>query len=216
MKSQFKIEFAKLLDNTKTPSSLSQEEHIKALRKLHDFVQPHIPSKLFRFRISFEQGTIQMCIAEKFSDIYDSNIFYDYKSLSDRIESSYILAMSNVVRILKNNPKGLPDSNVKNKILELINSNITDNEIINAVKIYYGKFIERIKSEIEKQEIWPRNNTLTKIGCFTERIDSKFMWDHYADGYKGFALEYDFRKWYMLDVNLYPIIYSNQMLDATK
>ena len=41
------------------------------------------------------------------------------------------------------------------------------------------------------------------------------MWDLYADGYKGFALEYDFRKWYTLHVNLYPIIYSSQMLDAT-
>ena len=220
---QFKKEFAKLMETTSIPNNLSQEEGVKVLRELHDFVQPFIPEKLFRFRkcgidevISFEQGTIPMCVADKFSDKYDSNVFYDYETLSDRFSYSFSLAMSNIVQIARNNPAAFPNSPIKSKMLELIGSNIPDSEIINTLRTDYDEFVEKMKTEIHKQEVWPRNNSSTKIGCFTENIDSKFMWDHYADGYKGFALEYDFRKWYLLNVNIYPVIYSSRMLDATE
>lgn len=222
-KKQFKKEFAKLMETTSLPSTLSQEESVKVLRELHDFVQPFTPAKLFRFRkcgidelISFEQGNIPMCVADKFSDKYDSNVFYDYRTLSDRFDNSFALTMTYIVQVTRNNPAAFPDSPVKSKILKLIDSNITDREIVNTLRTDYDGFLEQMKSEIQKQEVWPRNNRYTKIGCFTEKIDSKFMWDHYADGYKGFALEYDFRKWYALHVNLYPVVYSPQMLDATE
>jgi hypothetical protein len=222
-RTQFKKEFAKLMESTSTPSTLSQEEFVKVLRELHDYVQPNIPSKLFRFRkcgidevISLEQGTIPMCIADKFPDKYDSTVFYDYRTLSNRFSNAFSLTMSNIVQIMRSNPSAFPDSPIKSKLLKLINSNITDTEIVKTLRTDYNGFIEQMKSEIQKQEILPRNSRYTKIGCFTEKIDSKFMWDHYADGYKGFALEYDFRKWYALHVNLYPVIYSPQMLDATE
>ena len=222
-RAQFKKEFARLMEMTSIPNNLLQEERVKIIRELHDFVQPYIPAKLFRFRkcgidevISYEQGIIPMCVANKFTDKYDSNVFYDYKTLSDRFSIAFSLAMSNIVQIARSNPAAFPDSPIKSKLLELINSNNTNNEIVNKLRADYNGFIEQMKSEIQKQEIWPRNSKYTKIGCFTERIDSKFMWDHYADGYKGFALEFDFRKWYELNVNLYPVIYSSQMLDATE
>ena len=222
-RTQFKKEFAKLMETTSLPSTLSQEESVKVLRELHDFVQPYIPTKLFRFRkcgidevISFEQGNIPMCVADKFSDKYDSNVFYDYKTLPDRFSIAFLMTMSNIVQIARSNPAAFPDSPIKSKMLELIKSNANDSEIVNTLRNDYEGFVEQMKSEIQKQEIWPKNNKYTKIGCFTEKIDSKFMWDHYADGYKGFALEYDFRKWYALKVNLYPVIYSPQMLDATE
>ena len=222
-KTQFKNEFAKVMEKTSIPSSLSQEEGVKIIRELNDFVQPYIPENLFRFRkcgidelISFEQGNIPLCVADKFSDKYDSNVFYDYKTLPDRFSTAFSTTMSYIMQIARSNPAAFPDSPIRSKLLELINSNTTDSEIVNTLRADYDEFLERIKSEIQKQEVWPRNNRYTKIGCFTEKIDSKFMWDHYADGYKGFALEYDFRKWYALNVNLYPVIYSPQMLDATE
>lgn len=220
---QFKKEFAKLMESTSIPNTFSQEESIKVLRELHDFVQPYIPAKLFRFRkcgidelISYEQGNIPMCVADKFSDKYDSNVFYDYKTLPDRFSIAFSMTMPYIVQIARSNPAAFPDSPIKSKLLELINSNTIDSEIVNTLRTDYNGFLEQMKPEIQKLEVWPRNNKFTKIGCFTEKIDSKFMWDHYADGYKGFALEYDFRKWYALNVNLYPVIYSPHMLDATE
>ena len=220
---QFKKEFAKLMEKSSMPNNLSQDETIKVLKELHDFVQPYIPAHLYRFRkcgidevISFEQGVIPMCIADKFPDKYDSTVFYDYGTLSVRFSNAFSLTLSNIVQIMRNNSSIFPDSSIKSKILELIDSNISDVEIVKMMETDFDGLIEHMKTEILKQEMWPRNNRYTKIGCFTEKVDSKFMWDHYADGYKGFALEYDFRKWYVLDVNLYPVIYSTQMLDATE
>lgn len=47
------------------------------------------------------------------------------------------------------------------------------------------------------------------------------MWDRYADGYKGFALEYDLRECIFkygalgMNVNLFPVIYTNLRPDVT-
>lgn len=221
-KNQFKKEFARLMATTSWPDNLPQEDSTKVLRELHDFVLPHIPAKLFRFRkcgideiISFEQGTISMCVADKFSDKYDSTVFYNYQTLTERFDKSFFPIMLNILQALKSNPLSFPDSPIRKRILELVKSGITDEEAINLLRNDYDSFVEQMKLEIQKQEAWSRSNKRTKIGCFTEKVNSKFMWDLYADGYKGFALEYDFRKWYTLHVNLYPIIYSSQMLDAT-
>lgn len=221
-KSQFKKEFARLMATTSWPNNLPQEESTKVLRELDDLVLPHIPAKLFRFRkcgidevISFEQGTISMCVADKFSDKYDSNVYYDYHTLTERFEKSFFPIMFNIIQALKSNSMSFPDSPIKTRILELIKSGISDEEMVKLLRVDYDGFLEQMKLKIQKQEVWSRNNKRTKIGCFTEKVTSKFMWDLYADGYKGFALEYDFKKWYMLPVNLYPIIYSSQMLDAT-
>ena len=207
---------------TSWPDNLPEEESTKLLRELHDFVLPHIPAKLFRFRkcgideiISFEQGIISMCVADKFSDKYDSNVFYDYHTLTERFEKSFFPIMLNIIQALKSNPMSFPDSPIKSRLLELVKSGISDEESVKLLRNDYDSFLEQMKLEIQKQEVWSRCNKRTKIGCFTEKVNSKFMWDLYADGYKGFALEYDFRKWYTLPVNLYPIIYSSQMLDAT-
>ena len=222
-KTQFKKEFAKLMGKTSMSENLSQDECLNVIRELHDFIQPYIPSKLYRFRkcgidevISFEQGTIPMCIAKKFPDKYDSNVFYDYETLTDRFNKSFVSVMPCIIQALRNNPKAFPETPISSVILHLIKKGMPDNEMLVTLRVAYESIVEEMRSEITKQEEKPRIDKRTKIGCFTERINSKFMWDHYADGYKGFALEYDFRKWYTLDnVNLYPIIYSSQMLDAT-
>ena len=220
-KGQFKKEFARLM-MTSWPDNLSQDESTKVLGELHSFVLPHIPEKLFRFRkcgidemISFEQGTIYMCVADKFSDKYDSTVFYNYQTLTERFDKSFFPIILIIIQALKSNPMSFPDSPIRTRILELAKSGISDEEMVRLLRNDYDNFLEQIKLEIQKQEAWSRSNKHTKIGCFTEKVNSKYMWDLYADGYKGFALEYDFRKWYMLPVHLYPIIYSSQMPDAT-
>ena len=70
-----------------------------------------------------------------------------------------------------------------------------------------------------------RKDRGTKIACFTEDIRSTYMWDTYAGGYTGFALEYDLTG--VLEgkkeecpedqvyLALYPVIYSDSKYDAT-
>ena len=77
-----------------------------------------------------------------------------------------------------------------------------------------------------------RRDRFTKIACFTEDVKSLYMWDQYADGYKGYALEYDFTNYLLQGClacpkqqgceqenknysNLFPVIYSEKRYDAT-
>jgi len=227
-RTQFKKEFAKLMESASIPSNLSNEEIIRSYSNLFSFVEPFIPNRLFRFRkcdinniISFEQNTIPVCAANKFPDKYDSTVFYDHKTILKRARKAYDQLMPNILSILKRNPSALPSNPLTSKILELINNSKADKEILELIWPEFEKMQFEWRKHIHKHEQWPRANKITKIACFTETVKTKYMWDSYADGYTGFALEYDFRGWRSLSINnhavmLFPVIYSSQKLDATE
>ena len=87
----------------------------------------------------------------------------------------------------------------------------------------YADFIKEIEKDMKKREFRFRGNEKTaRIGCFTESVESKFMWDHYADGYKGFALEYNLKEliYKMMCsqnpiISVFPVIYTDKMPDVT-
>ena len=225
---EFKKEFAKLMSTVSIPDNLSQEETLLSYKKVFSLVKQNIPSQLFRFRrcnidtlISLEQGTIPVCIADKFPDKYDSTVFYDNKSLDKRMKEAYHLIIPNMINSFKNDPSSFPVNPITSKIKELIERNLSNDAIEaklwDAFKQSYGDW----KEHTEKQQQWARLNKATKLACFTENVTSKFMWDAYAEGYTGFALEYDFRNWEVLTKNshavcLFPIIYTSQKMDATE
>ena len=99
------------------------------------------------------------------------------------------------------------------KIEQIIDKILTDD---------YVDFCNNIGAAIKKQESRFRNpRNSAKIACFTESVQSKYMWDRYADGYKGFALEYDLRRCIFkynslgMSVNLFPVIYTDLRPDVT-
>lgn len=225
---QFKKEFAELMERTSIHSNMPDAEIVKRYTELFSFVEPYIPNKLFRFRkcdinsiISFEQNTIPVCAANKFPDKYDSTVYYDHKTILQRARKDYDRVMPNILLLLKSNPSALPSNPITSKILELINSSKSDKDIMELMWPDFEKMQSEWRKHITQQEQWPRANKATKIACFTETVKSKFMWDSYADGYTGFALEYDFRGWRALSHNnhavmLFPVIYSSQKMDATE
>lgn len=227
-KKQFKTEFAKLIESISIPSSLQNAEIIKRYSELFSFIEPYIPNKLFRFRkcnidsiISFEQNTIPVCTASRFPDKFDSTIYYDHKSLLNRVRNVYDKFMPIVLLALKTNSSAFPLNPMTSKILELIQNSKSDGEILESLWPEYKSLLSEWKNYITAQELWPRANKMTKMACFTETVKSKFMWNSYANGYTGFALEYDFRGWRSLTINnhavmLFPVIYSSHKYDATE
>lgn len=227
-KTQFKKEFARLMERTSIPDNLPPMETLMLYSKVWGFVSHHIPSKLFRFRkcsidsfISFEQGTIPVCIADKFPDKYDSTVFYDNKSVDTRMRDIYKLCIPDILKAYRNDPSSFPINSVTSKIQELIDLNQSDSIIETELWDVYKQSYNNWKRQIEKQQLWARQNKTTKIACFTETVTSKYMWDTYADGYTGFSLEYDFRNWRVSTKNthavcLFPIIYTSQKMDATE
>lgn len=227
-KVQFKKEFARLMHQTSIPSNLSKEEIVKRYSEIFSFIEPNIPYKLFRFRkcsldniISFEQNTIPVCTASKFSDKYDSTVYYNLETLDERFKGTYASYMPDLLKTFKDNPSIFPSNPITLKAFEHIQSSKSEKESLDSLWHDFKPILSALKNHITMQMQWLRNNKLTKVACFTETVKSKFMWDTYADGYTGFSLEYDFTSWRSLTTNnhavlLCPVIYTAQKMDATE
>lgn len=226
---QFKAAFAKLMETTSIPANMSEADSINLYSSIFSFVEPNIPSRLFRFRkcnldslVSFEQNSISVCAANRFPDRFDSVVYYDHKSLFSRAKNGIMPSMPIILKAYRNNPALFPVNPITTYISELVKTNKTDNEIIEVLWKEFEKLLAKWDEDAVKQEQWARSNKATKLACFTENIKSKYMWDAYADGYSGFALEYDFRNWRLFTTNigrpicLFPIIYATHKIDATE
>jgi len=240
----FKSRFKRLLENSQLPSDASRSAVSEMWNKIHSLLWPNIPSQLFRFRrcnldtiLSFEQGTISTCVADKFSDRYDSFIFVDKKRIQENIRLAFTSQMlEKLIGSAKNGE--LPafiakqwGTEMTTHILDFYKHPPVDADTMSKMLTdeFLPQFIEYIKSGFSLEEDRIRKDKLTKIACFTEYVNSKFMWDLYADGYKGFALEYDFTGFHHNGCavcqetgcdkrnysSLFPVLYSDIRYDAS-
>lgn len=223
----FRKQFQNLIENTHIFDM--SDVSLAAWNNIHSLVCSNIPEKLFRYRginpyslQDVETGTISLCHAGMFPDKYDSYLYVD----RNKIRSDLRDALQNALRIVcaqiaQKSP------NIKaekaSQICYYQALGYTEDQIIDKIlDEEYPDFIEQIESAVKGQESRFRNpRNSAKIGCFTESVQSKYMWDRYGDGYKGFALEYDFRECILeynkqgLNVNLFPVIYADLRPDVT-
>lgn len=229
-RSQFKAEFGRIVSSS--TFDLYCEETREKFIKLEQFSKANIPDELFRFRkcgiedlISFEQETIPMSVAEKFSDIYDSNIFYDYGSMEERYRRLYSHLIPYIILSVKYNPSmyiidPLLEDYLENESTDYFSPEFCKS-ILDDEMVFLG-IVADLARYINSLIVNPRTDQSKKIACFTEDVKSKFMWDSYADGYKGFALKYDLKKMQNSKAAqenvtcLFPVIYSAKKYDATE
>ena len=50
------------------------------------------------------------------------------------------------------------------------------------------------------------------IGCLCTSYNHRLMWSHYADGHKGFCVEYDYSKRKDEDIIPFPVVYSKDRI----
>jgi len=113
---------------------------------------------------------------------------------------------------------------IASKVCHLIECGLSDQEIVDKIiDEDYADFIKEQVESMKKREVRFRNNNNTaKLGCFTESVQSKFMWDFYAEGYTGFALEYNLKELIFKSsrnsnsfLHVFPVIYTDRMPDVT-
>ena len=157
-----------------------------------------------------------------FPDKYDSYLYID----QDKIHKDLKNALKDALRItLSHITQKSPEIRAEKatKICYYRECGYTDEQIIDKILTDdYVDFCNNIGAAIKKQESRFRNpRNSAKIACFTESVQSKYMWDRYADGYKGFALEYDLIRCIFkynslgMSVNLFPVIYTDLRPDVT-
>jgi hypothetical protein len=74
----------------------------------------------------------------------------------------------------------------------------------------FAEMVTRLQSRIKKGML---------ISCFSETNSSILMWSHYANKHSGFCVEYDFKQTPINNVLtrlLFPVVYSQILVDATK
>jgi len=127
-----------------------------------------------------------------------------------------------IIEIKNRNPNLKQE--IASKVCHLIECGLSDQEIVDKIiDEDYADFIKEQVESMKKREVRFRNNNNTaKLGCFTESVQSKFMWDFYAEGYTGFALEYNLKELIFKSsrnsnsfLHVFPVIYTDRMPDVT-
>lgn len=205
---------------------------LDAINKAHDLKDENLPNKLYKFRLinddslsNFESDTVWFCSADKYNDPYEcattwsteevmrqhtkinfDNIFEktDLKKHLSNVEIDAIRAsddpMMELTRRFVENDVSIAEEQ-KEKMFTVFSN--ASNKFVKPLIAQMNDFIQRG----------------TKICSFSTRVDSVVMWGHYANSHTGFAMEYDVTTWPRGDKRrriLYPVIYKQELFDATK
>lgn len=227
----FRQEFQQLLENTFISAKGSKGQIYLEMTTFLDKVIPNIPDRLFRYRKhdqeghaleSFERGTISVCKAKCFSDKYDSMTFVDAETQIKIMKDHFRIALQDVFKSIKDNdPKVRTEKAAQ--LCSFLKQGLAEPEIIEKViNEEYSGYLKETRADLKRLESRFRESDRTaRIACFTESVQSEFMWDTYADGYHGFALEYNLKEYAVNCFNNYkpayvfPVIYSDERPDLT-
>lgn len=227
----FRKQFQELIEKSYIPTNADKIVMSNVWNNIHKLIIPNIPEKLFRYRkidkYSLEElreGKMWLCHAGMFPDKYDSYLYINHhkvrKDLKDAIRNALRVCLMYISPSISN-----MNSEKVAQVCSYRERGFTDEQIIDIMlheEEDICEIVNQIDDTIKGQESrFRRPRNTAKIGCFTECVQSKYMWDRYGGGYKGFALEYDLRNSTFeyskrsLNVNLFPIIYSDFRLDVT-
>lgn len=224
---EYREEFQKLFESLYIPIV---GDEAKMERDMNDFlnqVYAHTPESLFRYRKcdkysidSFQNGTIYVCKASRFSDKYDSRVYVDLEQINSEIKVGLKAALLGIMEEIKaKNPNLISEK--ASKVCYWMECGYNVEEIIDKIiKEDYSDYFKKTEEDMMMRAFRFRN--AAKLGCFTESVQSKFMWDNYADGYTGFALEYNLKELLIkylekreIFIPIFPVIYSDEMPDVT-
>ena len=225
----YREEFKQLLENTFISTMWDEGRQKKEIKSFMEKVYSIIPDKLFRYRKfdeytikSFGDDSISLCKAKCFSDKYDSLIFVDVEKELEVMKDGFIKGMQRVLKSIKLKDP-LLRAEKASKLCYYLEHGMTEPDAIERViKEEYGQYLNEVEQDLKQRETRFRDSERTaRIACFTESIQSKFMWDTYAGGYRGFALEYNLKELLInciqkgSPVYVFPVIYTDERPDLT-
>lgn len=185
------------------------------------------PKTLFRFRGTsnidseigdIERGVLFLPRASGFNDVKDAVAFVEKEAMLRQVEEQ--LTKENAVAFLQ----GLIDSCPfpEERIQIALNLRMLKQDFESR----YEWFVNHLKDTHHNRCHEFRNSF--RIACFTEDLNSTYMWGHYADSGAGYAVEYSIPKQTMIRcscrnrcclsgndlIPIFPVIYGTQF-DST-
>lgn len=253
---EIRKEFKKLIESYKITDDSTEEEIKIFLNKISDWLIENIPQKLYRYRSctdynihSLENDEIWGSSLLNLNDSFEGIPIFDLEKINQEINGLFCkeILQEYVEKLLKfgypyeyknmipseakksfskNLEEGLKNKKLAiEKLYDFFDSNKVN--FINNLNILLGDLIEKIYKNIDLYR------SFKKIACFSTDYKSSLMWGHYADGNKGFVIEYNLselikkcsmkckkenlKKCDSLGLNylLVPVIYRKNSYDGT-
>lgn len=219
------------------PDNLDPKDESKIICELFKHCWDLTPEKLYRFRncnsSSFEALENDKFLLTKpilFNDPYDSLLFIDREKIINTISNSENDDIDLIERL--NNDLEFRESQIKLLGKDFVDKfSKSDSFKSQKEKEFYKNISSKIHTDFIDKIIDEAIKSLKQssmVACLSERIDSTLMWSHYAQNHQGFALTYDFKSRYSMDVDvsgvkgtefadkkILPVRYSNERFDAT-
>lgn len=223
-------EIKKILDNIKLHSYAPNEIKLATIKTLNEKALQFLPTNLYRYRYFNECSTrdlrtytISSSNPKSFEDENDSLIYLDEENFINTIcNRANRIPLQNWIRKNQNLFIGL---NKEEKIrLKLL---------MNDDHLNYSIFLSFLRPNLKKALPYLVNEAkiyLKKdphIVCLTDDLYSNKMWKEYGDNYRGFIIEYQYKKYVSPCLNcqnktcnikhyevIFPIVYTDEKFDG--
>jgi hypothetical protein len=202
----------------------------KHYEPIQQLILNNMPPKLFRYRqvnfnniLSLFDCNIWGSIPTKFNDIFDSLPIIDLEKAKILMLSALKRDEAVTIKIFEaqalSDIVGITERQKEQAII--IKSSYKDvTDIKQRFKDFSEQYLPRIYEKDFCTKLLEFYRSQNSVSCFCEQINDLLMWGHYADGHKGFALEYDFMKnngllneqsgeYFDLKFPLFPVVYKS-------
>lgn len=242
-------EFKSLLLNTKYDNFCDNSIAKSHLEVLRNWIKTNLPKKLFRYRPSNPYSLDALQKDEIWgSTVTEDNDPYEYIPCYNLEKIDALIQREFDVDVIKKHILDIKsgfispqlktmfdDAHVK-QLVQRVQEVADDAPMINnlhLLKPIFMQFLQQRFSNIISEffhDVAVAEQQYN-VACFSEDNTSSLMWGHYADGHKGFCLEYDFTEIladcaqscnevrscnkFLLGLPIAPICYSENRFDAT-
>jgi hypothetical protein len=233
-------EFEKYIMGLKIPENMHLDKERKLVSELYSYCWKITPSELFRYRScnknnikAFKNNQLSLSKPTTFNDPHDSLLYIDTERILNTLSTNTIDKHFEKINRL------LLDKEFKNAEINKFGKDFIDRIIENST--HEGKLIKLTPKLMDSINDLQKNRAVlitdlakkgikqaSLISCFSEIIDSTLMWAHYCNNHTGFALGYDLKSMYDINIGknnirgslfvnnkLFPVIYSDKRYDAT-
>ncbi|MED4797332.1 DUF2971 domain-containing protein, partial [Priestia megaterium] len=187
----------------------------------------NIPLSLYKYRSvskysleNLEESSLWINSADQMNDPYDSSLTINHQSYTDYMIKRFIITYLKDVEFQTDVSKYEEiESKSFNEIYNYLSHDNNGKELAELIPILQKRAQKFARDSKLTESMMERYQKAIFISCFSERNDSMLMWSHYTNNHKGFCLEYNFKRHEIdpfLSEILYPVLYSEEMLDTTK
>ncbi|MBA2882071.1 hypothetical protein HNR65_002405 [Desulfosalsimonas propionicica] len=202
------------------------------IERAMELKEAHLPSRIYRFRKvdeyslkNLDEDTVWLSSAAYYNDPFECCTKVDFEALSRAMRPTSIDEVLKKTHVEENlSVEEIEEAKASNDPLRTFAYALLEKhdgqklkKHDDAVELLMEAFREINVEQFQK--INRDAQTGTKVCSFSERKDSPVMWAHYANKHTGFCIEYDVNRWPprgKLRRVLYPVIYENELFDATQ